>query len=246
MVRLCICDDREADIRQLQEMAQSFFAEHPEFPFHIETFRSAFDVLDRIGESGDFDLYLLDILMPNFSGMDLARAIRKRNETAEILFLTVSREYAIEAFSVKASNYLVKPVQKTDFDRELLSCIDNLAPKDNPSLVVKTKGGLRKVYVQDLKMIESFNHRQVCTLANGTTLETTTTLRALFDELSTYPYFRMPHRSYIVHLDYVSEVSSSELVLCGGKRVPISRKAHADFKAAFLDYMIWKNTPTDL
>lgn len=244
MLRLCICDDQEVDILQLKDLAQLFSKEHPEIPLSVEIFRSGFDLLDRISVSGGFDVYLLDILMPNLNGIELAHALRERSETAEILFLTISREYALEAFSVKASNYLVKPVQKADFDREVLSCIQNLAPRDNPSLMLKTKEGLRKVCVQDLVMVESFNHRQVCTLANGVTFETTTTLRALFEELSAYPHFRMPHRSYIVHLDYVSEISATELVLSTGKRVPISRKAYADFKAALLDYMVQKNAPT--
>lgn len=243
MLRLCICDDQETDAQQLCEMAQMFSREYPEFPLAVETFRSGYDVLDCIGLAGGFDIYLLDVLMPNLNGVELARIIRERNEAAEILFLTVSREYALEAFSVKASNYLVKPVQRADFNRELLACIGNLAPKENPSLVLKTKEGLRKVCVKDLMMVESFNHRQVCTLANGVTFETTTTLRALFEGLCVYGCFRMPHRSYIVHLDYVSEISSSELLLSNGKRVPLSRKTCTDFKGALLNYMVQKNAP---
>lgn len=241
MLRLCICDDKEANVIDLRRLAQMFSEEHPEVPIQIEVFQSAYDLLDCIGESGGFDLYLLDIIMPNLSGIELAKRIRERGEMAEILFLTVSREYAVEAFGVKASNYLIKPIQKPDFDREVLSCIRKLAPKENPSLMLKTKDGFRKICIRELVMIESFNHSRVCTLADGTTVETTATLSSLFEQLRAYPSFFMPHRAYIVHLDYVNGLTASELLLSGGKRIPVSRKAYAGLKTALLDYTVQKS-----
>ena len=68
--------------------------------------------LQAVGDQVGYDLYLLDILMPCLSGIDLAQKVRERGENSEILFLTVTREYAVEAFAVKASGYLVKPVRR--------------------------------------------------------------------------------------------------------------------------------------
>lgn len=56
-------------------------------------------------------MYLLDIVMPHLTGIETAKRIRARGETAEIMFLTTSREYALDAFSVKASDYLLKPLK---------------------------------------------------------------------------------------------------------------------------------------
>lgn len=241
MLRLCICDDKEANVLDLRRLVQMFSEEHPEVPIQIEVFQSAYDLLDYINETGGFDLYLLDIIMPDLSGIELAKRIRRRGETAEILFLTVSREYAVEAFGVKASNYLVRPIQKSDFDREILSCIQRLAPKENPALMLKTKDGFRKICIRELVMVESFNHSRACTLADGTTIETTATLSSLFAQLRSYPCFFMPHRAYVVHLDYVNGITASELLLSNGKKIPVSRKVYTELKSVLMDYTLQKS-----
>ena len=182
-------------------------------------------------------MYLLDIVMPHLTGIETAKRIRARGETAEIMFLTTSREYALDAFSVKASDYLLKPLKKSDFDDAVLSCIRNLAPKENPSLMLKTKEGLRKVHIRELVSIESFNHRRLCTLADGTAVETPSTLSFLFEQLRDYRCFFIPHRAYIVNLNYVSGLTSSELLLTGGKRIPVARGTYPALKTAYLEYV---------
>lgn len=236
MIRLCICDDNEADIEKLQRLAGLFSEEHPEFPMQTKFFHGPYDLMEYIEEFGGFDVYLLDVIMPDLDGIELAKRIRQRGEAAEIIFLTVSREFAVEAFSVKASNYLVKPIQKEDFDREVLSCINKLTLQDSASLMLKTRKGVRRINTRELVMVESFNHRQVCTMADGTTFETTVTLASLLERLRECSCFFKPHRSYIIHLDYINGLVPSELLLRNGKRIPVSRSSYADLKKVLLDY----------
>lgn len=89
----------------------------------------------------------------------------------------------------------------------------------------------------ELVLVESFNHTRVCTLSDGSVLETPTTLASLYGQVKASGAFFMPHRAYIVNLAYVSGFSSSELQLASGKRVPIARGLSAKFKEAYLDYM---------
>lgn len=236
MIRMGICDDKNNDRKKLLEYAGAFAAAHPEHPLKAEAFASPYDLLQAAGDRGGFDLYLLDIIMPHLSGIDLAARIRERGEPAEILFLTTSREYAVEAFGVKASGYLLKPVQQADFDREVLGCIRNLAPGENPALLLKTRYGLRRVPIRELVMVESFNHRRVCTLADGTTVETPATLSSLYEQLRQYPCFFLPHRAYIINMDYVNGLTPAGLLMAGGQKVPISRNVYSKLKEAYMKY----------
>ena len=237
MIKIAICDDRPEEAEAIQKLAQEFSESHSEYPLGTRIFSSPYDLLDCIGKSGGFDLYILDILMPHLDGIELARKIRERGEPAEILFLTISREYGVEAFTVQAAGYLVKPVKKEEFEKVFHACMDSLAPKDNPSLLLKTKYGIRKVPVRRIVMAESFNHRYVCMLADGTAIEVSDTLSSLYEQLHTYPGFFMPHRAYIVNLEYVNGLTSSELFMANGKNVPVSRKNYNDLKAAYMDYV---------
>lgn len=236
MIRIGICDDRREDIQRLQAHAAWFGEKHPEIPLKADAFTSPYDLLEAIYEGGGYDIYILDIIMPHLNGIDVAQKVRERGETAEILFLTVSREYAVEAFGVKASGYLIKPVQKAAFEQEMLNCIRNLAPNENPAILLKTKEGIRRVHIREIVMVESFNHRRVCILADGTTVETSATLSSLYEQLQEYACFCLPHRAYIVNLEYVNGLAPTELMIAGRRRVPVSRNIYPKLKEAYMRY----------
>ena len=241
MLKICICDDNESEVGKIQRLIRQFVKEHPENPVHFQSFCSAYDLLEYLEEHGGFDVYLLDILMPSMTGMDLAKRVRERKEKAELLFLTTSREYAVEAFGVKASGYLMKPVQQADFDHALLSCIKNLAPGDNPFLLLKTKEGLRKVPVYNIMFVESVRHSYRCTLAGGTEIEVPGTISSLYQQLCVYPCFYMPHRAFIVNFHYINGLLGMEIVMAGGQRIPVSRNNYTDLKNMYMDYMLQNN-----
>lgn len=236
MIRIGVCDDRREDIHRLREYAAWFGEKHPEFPLKTDAFTSPYDLLQAIHEGGGYDVYLLDIIMPHLNGIDVARKVRERGETAEILFLTTSREYAVDAFGVKASGYLIKPVQKADFEKEMLNCIQNLAPKENPAIPLKTKEGIRRVHIREIVMVESFNHSLICILSDGTAVGTSVTLSSLYKQLREYPCFFLPHRAYIVNLDYVNGLMPTELMMADGRRVPVSRNNYPKLKEAYMNY----------
>ncbi len=237
MLTVCICDDDPTDVLQIQALTECFAGEHPEFPLKIQTFSSAFDLLDHLSQKGGFDLYLLDILMPHLRGLELAERIRARNEASEILFLTSSPEYALDAFDVAACGYLLKPVDKEKFDKIVLSAAYRLTLPENPYLLLKTRDGMRKILFRELVMVESFNHDRVCTLTDGSKTVTADTLSSLMERLSDDPRFFSPHRAYIINMEYIAALNAAGVLLSTGQQVPVSRTNYAALKQAYMDYL---------
>lgn len=237
MLRVCICDDNAGDAAKIQALAERFAREHPEFPLKLETFFSAFDLLEQLDESGGFDLYLLDILMPHLKGVELADRIRARNENSEIIFLTYSPEYALDAFEVSACGYLLKPVKKEKFDKVFHEASCRLTQPENSCLLLKSRDGVRKILVRELVMIESFNHDRVCSMTDGSQLITSDTLAFLMERLSSIPCFFSPHRAYIVNMEHITALSATDLLLSTGQRVPVSRTRYAALKKAYMDFL---------
>lgn len=236
MIEIALCDDNAEDIEALESFAELFAAEHPEFPIRLCAFTSTAQLLKAIEEISGFDLYILDVMMPEMTGIQLAEIIRGRGEHAEILFLTVSREYAVDAFAVHASGYLLKPVSKPDFDKEVLRAVQKLTNEKSAAITVKTKDGMRRIRVNELVMIESFNHTRVLTMSNGNILETSATLSELFDSLSGHQNFYMPHRAYIVNLDYSMGIKRHELLMFGNRCIPIPRRQYSIMQELFSNY----------
>lgn len=237
MLNVCICDDDPRDAAQVRALAEDFAQKHPEFPMKIEDFSSADDLLKRLGGKGEFDLYLLDVIMPCMGGIELARAIRARQETAEILFLTSSREYALDAFDVAAGGYLLKPVEEEKFHKVFLTAVQRLRKPENLSLLLKVKDCLRRIPFRELVAVESFNHDRVCTLADGSRAVTNDTLASLMERLSVDSRFFSPHRAYIINLEHITALNADSVLLSNGQRVPVSRANLPALKRAYLDYL---------
>lgn len=241
MIEIALCDDSTEDIAALKSHMERFAAKHAEFPVMFRAFTSSSELLSHLETNNGFDLYILDCIMPELSGIQLAEKIRSRRERAEIIFLTVSPEYAVDAFSVRASGYLLKPVQKEKFDEEVFRAVQKLTHEKNAVLTVKTKDGMRRVQLHKLVMIESFNHMRVLTMSDNSILETSTPLSELFDRLSEYENFYKPHRAYIVNLDYSMGITHYELLMIGNRQIPIPRKQFSAVQEIFSNYFFSRN-----
>ena len=241
MLTLCICIDKEKDIDMIRRLAGVFSKEHPEHPLRIYCYRDPCMLIEDIRKQGGYDIYILDIIMPHMNGMNLAEQIRGRGGNGQIIFLSASKDYAADAFDVMASGYLMKPVQKDKFDSAMLLCIDRMNTEESRYFMLKVKGGIRRIRVNELMEIESFNHTRILKLSNGTTVETNATLSQLFETLKEYGCFYLPHRAYIVNLDYVHVLSTREISMADGEKVPVSRGRYKNIKEVYLAYMAGKD-----
>lgn len=237
MLRLCVCDDNDEELSSIHALIDRFAERYPQHPLQAAYFNDPRPLLEALEGSGRYDLFLLDIIMPHMSGIELAQTIRKRSKRAKLVFLTTSREYGIEAIGMKASGYLLKPIQEQAFFDTVLSCIEELAPENDPSILVKTKLGLTRVQISELMLIESFDHVQELTLRDGGKLEATARLSELEELLRNTSCFISPHRAYLINMEYIRGISSNNILMTNGRQIPVSKKLYSDVKAAYLDYM---------
>lgn len=237
MLTCCICDNDAGDLAEIAALADGFSRAHPEYSLTVQTFSSSCALLEHLETRGGFDLYLLDILMPQVEGLELARYIRARKEPAELLFLTSSREYALDAFDVAACGYLVKPIRREKLESALLLAVQRLAKPENSALLLKTKEGLRKLPFRELVVVESFNHDRVCTLSSGARCVTSDTLASLMERLSHDPRFFSPHRAYIINLEHITALNADNVLLSNGQRVPVARSTLPALKQAYIEYL---------
>lgn len=104
-------------------------------------------------------------------------------------------------------------------------------------MIIKVKGGMRKIATSDIIVIESFSRRRGISLLSGEQIETGSTLASLFELLDDYDQFFMPHRAYIVNLEHISSIMGSDILMCDGQRIPISRNCGKGLKDAYLKFL---------
>ena len=99
-------------------------------------------------ENNHVDLALLDIDMPGMNGIDLAAAIKEKQPDAAIIFLTAYSQYALDAFSVHASGYLMKPITKQALESEVSYALSKKKSHLAGHIVIRTFDHF-DVYVDD-------------------------------------------------------------------------------------------------
>lgn len=108
---LCmICDDQKGELETVQKIVEDYAGEHPDLFLSVRCFSSPFDMMDEMDRSGAPDIALLDICMPGVLGTEVAREIKRKSEdVTDIIFLTASSDFAVEAFALHVNDYLTKP-----------------------------------------------------------------------------------------------------------------------------------------
>lgn len=118
-MRIAICDDQRDQLKEIRNLAEDYVTRQQETATYTE-YTNAFTFLEDLDKQ-NYDLVLLDVCMPGILGTEVANEMREKNYHAEIIFLTTSDEFAVEAFALKAFalkaiHYLVKPVRQELFD----------------------------------------------------------------------------------------------------------------------------------
>ncbi len=135
---ILIVDDEPVARSRLRELLAEL---SPEFPHRIIGEASnAPEALSQI-EMSQPNIVLLDIQMPNMTGIELARHIWVRSQNGEnpkpmplIIFVTAFDEFAVEAFEVRAVDYLLKPVRATRLLEALVRAMST-APTDHADAI---------------------------------------------------------------------------------------------------------------
>ena len=115
MYLIALCDDEADAIQKTEDMLRNYQRKHKWLDFAIERFGNADMLLYKVKEGNYMpDLILMDIYMPDKLGIEVAGELRSIGNESKIIFLTASREHALDAFGVGAVQYLVKPVHEED------------------------------------------------------------------------------------------------------------------------------------
>ncbi len=130
MIKVAICDDDIEELNRTSSSCLAYFSQYPDLELKITTYLDATDVLMEVEQQYNFDIIFLDIYMPNMSGIELAASIRERNAECNIIFLTSSTNHAIEAFSLNATHYVVKPYTNEQFDAALSKAFLQVTKKE--------------------------------------------------------------------------------------------------------------------
>ncbi|WP_130892080.1 LytR/AlgR family response regulator transcription factor [Fusobacterium ulcerans] len=231
----CIIVEDEFPAR---EELKFFIEKHEEIELEKE-FDSPLDALKYL-QDNKIDIIFLDINMPELDGMSLGKILSKLNENLKIVFITAYKEYAAEAFEIKAFDYLLKPYS----EKRINEVLENLT-KERKSEHIKDISKINKVTVTsgDKMYVISINNiyyieagekeSMVYTKDNSYSSKIKI---SKWEEMLPKNKFYRTHRSYMVNLDKITEVEpwfngTYVLKIQDLKfKIPVSRNNIKEFK----------------
>ena len=228
---LAVCDDQAKELELLTELLRRWQEERGT-ALQFKSYRSAAELLNA-AQNERFTLYLLDVMMPGTDGMTAAREIRGFDEAAEIVFLTSSPGFAYESYGVRALDYLLKPI-RAELLFPILDRVSRREQHPQEGLTLKIGAALVRIPFFQLAYVEVIGKHLYFNLSDGSVREVYGALSDYEPLLLSRPEFMRTHRSYIVNMLQVSELSPGGVRTFSGKNLPVSRLLYPQLQK---DYM---------
>lgn len=235
MIKIAFCDDDMEVLHQMNELLDRYRVERNEDITYV-AFQSPFELLTEIEKGIRPDILFLDVVMPGQNGMDVAKEIRQYDTNMKIIFLTSSPEFAVESYSVGAYFYQLKPIWEESFFRLMDSVLAECEKKKKNSLILRSKDGITRIDLQQLEYCEVLGRKLLFHLENGAVLESAGSLDDLAGQLIQYSNFFRPHRSFLVNMEYIQNISSRSIKMVNDAEIPIPHGKCSEIKNTYMEY----------
>lgn len=236
MLKVAICDDEQTYCDEISHLLEKYAAQNDIYDLQTDCYCVPLDLEQAIERGAEYDIFLLDIYMPGITGMTIAQEFRRAGIKTPIIFLTTSKDHALEAFGVNATQYLLKPIKKDEFFSAMSLAMEKLDVSPRCLLMLKTAEGYHSVEAREILYTEAHDKLQDIFLTDGTKLTVRMTMTALFEQLSQAPEFTRCGISYILNLDHIQTLDTKNVKMKNGAVIRIPRRAYTSLKERYFTH----------
>lgn len=235
MLKIAICDDEQQMVDSHKAVVESCLRECNEMG-EIVTYTVPDNLLCDISDDNFYyDLILLDIEMPGFSGMDVAGKVKPFLPNVKIIFITSHIEYAIDAFELSIFRYVPKDKREIKLPQAVTDAIRLLTLEGGKVYTIQTNSRMEKIPYKEIVSIQREGKNAEIYDEKGNVTKVRKSLQAVFDELDSEEFI-FTDRGCIVNIIHVMQVKDGEAVMKNGEHLPISRSHLQDVKQKINSY----------
>lgn len=230
MYRIAICDDEQSSAAEAAELLEKYRSVHLRTEMSVDIFYTSLDLLDAM-EKEPYDIYLLDIYIDKLNGIEIAEAIRKRDEKGQIIFMTSSNAFYKDAFRIHAVHYLEKPI----LGEEFFDAMDRVCMEEEIRfLTVRQSGEVHKIPLEEIIYIESEDHyKRIVTGSDSFFVRNT--MQGLMEDISE-EYFHALGMKTIINLKKVLRINKDTITMEDGAEFSVPRGTYRQLSELILKY----------
>ncbi len=234
-INIVVCDDEnialKIDCTYIEELAKKYKVDAS-----ITGFLSGEKVLEHM-EHNEIDMVFLDIDLKGINGINVAAKLLKKNPRVIIIFITAHREFALDAFTVEAFSYLVKPIDPDRLERVFRKAVMQVNDINNRlqrvPLIITEDNIKRKISQANILYIERVGSQSIIftKIARHSVYETITSLINRLED-----NFLQINQGIIVNLEEVAVIKGHLVTMKTGEVFSIGRTYSKDVKKKYLEY----------
>ncbi|MCI8628477.1 MAG: response regulator transcription factor [Firmicutes bacterium] len=235
MYTIAICDDEQKEIDKIVILLKKYIKNN-KLECNIKTFLSAKKLYCCINTGYIPDILFLDVYMEQENGVEVAKKLRQIGFENNIVFITTSKDHALEAYGVNAIQYLVKPLKEQQLFSIIKKLTEEYQKETEQYIILRVEGMLERIAICNIIYCESQKNYQCIHLIDGSNKKIRITMTALYECMQKWTEFIKLGSSYIVNLYHIKNFNSKKLTFTNGKDFYLPRGAYAKLKEAYFEY----------
>lgn len=236
MFQAAICEDEPDIARYIAKTLSQKFIEHG-ISMDFEFYSDGSHLLKMMELHYHYDVIFMDIEMPQIDGISICKKLRTINQEALVVFISNKEELVFSTFEVQPFRF----IRKSHYDSLLPSLVSSLLEellKRQPKILQIVEPGSKDLFsfdVNHILYVEAQGMRCCIHTTDGATL-IKTRLSDIEHQLAPFPFVK-PHRSYLVHCQYIAIIHKTDIELTDGSLVPIGRGHAEEVKKIYIQYV---------
>lgn len=202
-------------------------------------FQDAYGLLDEVECGRQYDVYFLDIEMPEIRGLELAKRVRKLQNNAYIVFVTAYAEFALKSYDIeiKTYQYVLKDEMKEKIPGILHEISYELEDKKEDFYIIQNERHYEKLKVTEIIYIYKETKNSVFVMPEGTYKERKALKKVL--KVLDKPEFVFVDSGRVVNIRYIRRIESDVIYLMNGLELYASHTSIKRLKRQINNY--WRN-----
>jgi len=235
-MNIVICDDSKSDALAAKDVIKRT-AQELHIKTEFEIYSNAAEVERKLlVKKEPANILILDIDMPEISGLELAERLREEIEDIIIIFLSNHEEFVFKAIEFQPFRYIRKIRLETEMPIAIRASVNVLELNSDKQIIFNTENGETSVMISEIMYMEAEKHKTFVYLKDGRNILSNKSI-AEMQELINKESFIMIHRSCVVNTDYVKNMQNCLLILKNGEQLLVSRRKFSEVKQKILN--IW-------
>ncbi|PKM93591.1 MAG: DNA-binding response regulator [Firmicutes bacterium HGW-Firmicutes-1] len=234
-----LCDDEKEHLLILHEKIANIMEEN-DYEVIVNGYESGQELINCIkNRINKYHIIFLDIQMTETNGIETGKRIRELNKNIIIIYITGFMDYSINAFEIRAFDYILKPINTNKLKKAILDAIVRIELFENQQrnieqfLTLSYNKEILNIRLEDIIYIEKIKNKSIiiCGEEKYEVYDSLCNIKKKLNE----NIFIQPHQGYIINKNKINHYKNQQLTLTSKYIVPVSKNNINTIRKAFFE-----------